>query len=334
MILLRELLLATGAELLAGPREGQFSGFGYDSRITRAGELFVAMVTETGDGHDYIEQACAHGARGVLCQQPPTHYLPGVSYLRVDDTLVALGAYARYILRQRDMTVIAVAGSVGKTSTKRAITAILGDNEPVFASRENYSGRFGLPISLGELEPTQRTALLELACDNLGEMAALVRMTQPKLAVITRLGPTHLDVFGSEAVFADEHAHLIRSLPSDGCAILNADDPIVARLVDVSPCRVIRYGLAAGADLRADGVRTDAVGIDMTLHWQGKSHPVHLPLLGAHHAYTALAARRHRAGPRRRLGSDRCGTGVADPAGRPHVSPRGPQRLTIARRQL
>ena len=290
VIALQDLIAATGGRLIGGPSERTFAGYCYDSRIAGNDELFVAVVTETGDGHDYVEHACDRGVSGILCQRPPADLRPGLCYLLVDDTQVALRDYARYILKKRDIAVIAVAGSVGKTSTKQAIVAALGQSLAVLGSPGNYSGRFGLPIALGELLPSHRTAVLEFACDSLGEMATLARMTQPRYAVITRLGPAYLDVFGSPERFAEEHRHLLRSLPADGCAILSIDDPTIARLALDVPCRVLRYGSGPDADLLATEVEADADGVRLTVLWQDQTRQVAIPLLGKHHAETALAA--------------------------------------------
>ena len=290
VIALQDLIAATGGRLIGGPNERTFVRFCYDSRIAGDDELFVAVVTETGDGHDYVEQACASGARGVLCQRVPRNLCAGVSYLLVDDTQIALRNYARYILQRREIAVIAVAGSVGKTSTKQAIVSALRDPAAVLGSRGNFSGRFGLPIALGELLPSHRTAILEFACDSLGEMATLARMTRPRLAVITRLGPAYLDMFGNPERFCAEHRHLLQSLPADGCAVLNVDDPAIARLAKDVPCRVLRYGSHPDADLVASNIEPDATGVRLTVRWQGQAHWITIPLLGAHHAETALAA--------------------------------------------
>jgi len=290
VIALQDLIAATGGRLIGGPSERTFVRFCYDSRIAEDDELFVAVVTETGDGHDYVEHACDRGASGVLCQRTPRDLTPGLSYLLVDDTQVALRDYVQYILQQRNVAVIAVAGSVGKTSTKQAIVSALGEPTAVLGSHGNYSGRFGLPIALGELLPSHRTAVLEFACDSLGEMATLARITRPRYAVITRLGPTHLDVFGSPERFAEEHHELLESLPADGCAILNVDDPAIASLAQTVTCRVVRYGAHPDADLVATDVETDASGVRLTVLWHGDIHRIAIPLLGAHHAETALAA--------------------------------------------
>ena len=291
MILLDDLLAATGGDLLGEARVRAFEGFGFDSRIVRPGELFVAIVTETGDGHDYIEAACYAGATGVLCQHPPYGDLPGVAIIVVEDTHQALSDYARYVLMRRQVEVIGVTGSVGKTSTKEAIAAVLGTAHPVFKSYGNYSGRFGLPISLGRLSLEARIAVLEMAADSFDEVHHLADITRPRVGVVTAVNASHLAYFGSLEQIAREKARLIEALPADGVAILNYDDPRVRAMASHTPAKtVLTYGLDEGADLVADEVQVSLKGLSFIVRRGNEAVSLQVPLIGAHHVYTALAA--------------------------------------------
>lgn len=289
MIALAELLAATGADVLQRCAEG-FVGFGFDSRIIAPGQLFVAVVTETGDGHAYIGEAVAAGATGVLCERPPEEALGGVTLLVVGDTQQALLAYARHILAARQMEVIGVTGSVGKTSAKEAIASVLAGRRAVFRNPGNYNGRFGLPIALGELEPGQHLAVLEMACDSFDEIRHLAEITKPCVGVVTAIGPSHLEYFGSLEQIAHEKGRLLEALPRDGLAVLNADDPLVMPLAARTSARCVTYGRCAEADYVAEEVRVSPEGTWLTVRAGKERVPLSLPLLGAHHAYTALAA--------------------------------------------
>jgi len=198
MITLQELLVGTGGQVMQ-PGPAAWSGFSYDSRRTQAGELFVALSTTTGDGHDHVLDAIAAGATGVLCHravQAPT----GVGIIQVSDTSQALLAYARHLLRARDLVVAAITGSAGKSTTKELLAAML----------ESYNGRLGLPIALGALLPAHSLAVLELAADSLGEIAELAALVRPQVAIVTHVGDSHLAAFGSRQVIAREKAALRR----------------------------------------------------------------------------------------------------------------------------
>lgn len=295
MIRLDDILQATGARLHGRPKAREFSDFSFDSRTTQPGQLFLAVVTETGDGHDYITQAVRAGASGILCERPPEPSLDGVTCLLVEDTRRALLDYARYILAQRDLPVIGVTGSVGKTSTKEAIAAVLGVRWSVFSNYGSYNGRYGLPIALGQLRDDHILAVLELASDSVGEIRELAEVTRPKVGVVTSIGSSHLQFFGTLEEIAREKGALIEALPADGTAILNRDDPHVRQLATRTKARVLRYGCelapaAASDDLVAEEVSVSLDGTAVRVRHRGEVHDLRIPYLGAQHAYTALAA--------------------------------------------
>ncbi|MHB1293623.1 MAG: alanine racemase [Anaerolineae bacterium] len=290
MIRLQDFLAATGGVLLGQARAQTFAGFAYDSRIVEPGLLFLAVVTETGDGHDYVTQACQAGATGVVCQRAPDPMPAGVTAIRVENTQQAIQDYARYIVAARSVEVIGVTGSTGKTSTKEAIASVLAVRYPVFRNPGNYNGRFGLPIALGLLEDIQHLAVLEMACDSLDEIRDLAAITRPHVGVVTQVSHSHMQYLGSLDDIAREKGRLVEALPAEGVAILNCDDARVHRMAHRGPARVLCYGQSPEADLRADHITVSTAGVDLLAHWQGAAHPLHIPLIGAHHAYTALAA--------------------------------------------
>lgn len=292
MIHLADFLQATDGQLVGAPWADTFDDYAYDSRIVAPGQLFVAVITETGDGHDYVEEAIAAGATGVVCSSPPRHLTAPVTVIVVPDTQIALCDYARHILRVRDIEVIGITGSVGKTSTKEAVAAVLSTAHATFRNFGNYNGRYGLPIALGALRPEHHLAVLEMAADSLDEIRDLARLTAPRVGVVTAIGESHLEYMGSRDVIAREKGRLIEALPPDGLAVLNADDERVLRLAERTPAHVVTYGLKPGATdhLWADEVQVAHEGTSLRAHWRGRTVPLLIPLIGAHHVYTALAA--------------------------------------------
>jgi len=215
-----------------------------------------------------------------------------VTVIIVPDTQVALRDYARYILGARNIEVIGITGSVGKTSTKEAVAAVLSTGHATFRNFGNYNGRYGLPIALGALRPEHHLAVLEMAADSLDEIRDLARLTAPRVGVVTAIGESHLEYLGSRDAIAREKGRLLEALPPDGLAVLNADDARVLRLAERTPARVFTYGLQpAGADhLWADEVQISPEGTSLRAHWRGRTARLRIPLIGAQHAYTALAA--------------------------------------------
>ncbi|MHB9033673.1 MAG: alanine racemase, partial [Anaerolineae bacterium] len=290
VILLTELIQATGADLYGEPEQTEYSGFAYDSRLTEPGQVFTALVTDTGDGHKYISQAIVSGARAILCEQLPGQRSAGIAYLVVANTQQALFDYARFILANRQVKVVAITGSLGKTSTKEAAATVLAQRYPVFKSYANYNGRLGLAITLGQHEPSQKLAVLELASDSVNEIRDLAEITKPEIGVVTNVSTSHIQLFGSLERIAQEKARLVEALPPGGWAILNHDDSRVRAMAAQTRARVLTYGLNPGAALYGSGVQVAPDGTSMNITWEGLNHPLRIALLGAQHAYTMLAA--------------------------------------------
>lgn len=290
MIHLDDILRSSGGRL-AGPAHAcAFTDLAYDSRIAEPGQLFLAVVTDTGDGHAHIGEACARGVAGVVCQRLPASPLPeGVTWVLVENTQQALLAYAELVLKERQVEVIGITGSVGKTSAKEATAAALGARQPVFRNQGSYNGRYGLPIALGQLAG-ERLAVLEMAGDSVDEIRLLAQITRPRIGVVTRIGRSYLANLGSIEAVAAESGRLIEALPPDGVAVLNYDDPRVRAMAGRARCSVLSFGLTPEADLWADDVQTGPEGVRCAVHDGGRRLVLAAPWIGAHHAYTMLAA--------------------------------------------
>jgi alanine racemase len=290
MIYLDDLLKSTGGKVVGPVHAREFPAFCHDTRLLSPGELFVAVTTPWGDGHDYIAAAVAGGASGTLCQGWTGPDEPAVTTIVVPDVRRALVDWAGYILRNYGPQVIAITGSVGKTSTKEAIATVLGSRFPTFRSAGNQNDLFGLPLALGRLRPEQHHAVLEMAGDRFGEIAALAAMAPPSVAVVTAVREAHLEYLGSLEAIAQEKSDLVAALPSSGWAVLNADDPRVRGLAGRAPDRVVTFGRSLTADVRAEILALDWQGTELELHTGGRSLRLRLALLGWPSAYIAAAA--------------------------------------------
>jgi len=242
MIILDDLLAATGGQTCGPVTATAFESFCFDSRLARPGQLFLAVKTDRADGHDYIEHACEGGVTGVICEHPIDLAPLGVTCIVVPDTRRAIQEWARHVLAGQGIEVIGITGSVGKTTAKEAIAAVLADGCCIFKNRANYNGLYGLPIALGELRPEHRVAVLEMAADHFGEIARLAQIAPPRVAVVTTIEPAHLEAFGSLDAIAREKGDLVAALPADGLAVLNADDPRVLAMAARTSARVVTFG--------------------------------------------------------------------------------------------
>src|ERR671932_1056897 len=297
MIELTTLLETTGGQLDGPAGATSFPDWCYDSRLAQKGQIFVAVKTERRDGHAFIADAVHNGCTGVLCERSPGP-MPGVTIVVVDDVRRALQTWASATLRRYGPVVVGITGTVGKTSTKRAIATLLGGQGPVFRSRRSFNSLFGLPLALGTLDPADRFAVLEMGVDRFGEMARLTELFRPRVAVVTNVAPEHLQYLRDEDHIAAEKSELVAALPADGCAVLNADDPRVRAMAQRTEAPVIWYStLDRPADLPRQGelltaseIETGSDGTRFKLRSAAKAMAACVPLLGRHSVYIALAA--------------------------------------------
>lgn len=284
-----EDLLAVGGEVRGTIQPTHFVDFSYDSRLTRPGELFLALRTPRADGHDYIPAALAAGAAGVICTWPPRS-AETATVIHADDPQTLVQRWAMRRLHQVAPEVIAVTGSVGKTSTKRAIATLLAAHRPTFQSRQSFNSLLGLPIAIARLRDEQRYAVLEFGSDRFGEIEQLAALFPPHIAVITNIADAHLRAFGSLAGAAREQGMLVEVLPADGWAILNGDDAEVHAMQTRTSANILTFGKKTDCDLHASAISFSLQGTQMHLHWRGQTVEVATSLLGEPAVYTVLAA--------------------------------------------
>jgi Alr-MurF fusion protein len=258
MIFLDDLVAATGGTLRAGAARASFPDFAHDSRVITPGECFVAVRGPHADGHDFVADAVARGAAGVLVEARRLDALAaadpsflsrleaaGTAVVVVADTREAMRRYAAHVVRAWHPTVIAVTGSTGKTTAKEAIAEVLSRVGPTYRSWRNYNDLLGLPLSLGALEPEHTYAVVEMACDHPGEIQALCEIAMPTIGVVTNVSATQLQYFGSVGGLAAELSQLPRSLPSHGFAVLDADDPAVYAMGSDTEAHIRFFGPVA-----------------------------------------------------------------------------------------
>ncbi len=231
MIYLDLLLEATHGTLHYQGKQAAFPAFSHDTRQLVPGELFVAVRGERSNGHNYLLDALRGGASGVVVEASIFRALTEevlqrlehaeIATIVVEDTRLALQQYASFMLQHWHPTVIAVTGSVGKTSTKEAIATVLASKFSTFRSWQNYNDLLGIPLSLGRLEEHHQYAVLELGCDHPGEIAALCAIIHPSIGVLTHISPAQLQYFGTLEQLAAELGTLFTSLPEGGCFFYN-----------------------------------------------------------------------------------------------------------------
>jgi len=267
-------------------------GYSIDSRTLRPGDLFFAVKGERLDGHDFVEQALAKGAAAAVVRKDQlARYSVKTRLLAVEDTLVALQTLATALRRLWGKLVVGVTGSAGKTTTKEAIAHLLATRYRVLKSEGNFNNHFGLPLMLLKLQPEQEVAVIEIGMSHPGEIGALAKIAQPEIGVVICVAPVHLEFFNSVSEIARAKYELIASLPAGGTAVLNADDEYVSQFGRDFKGKVVRFGLKAPADIRAEHIQQcGALGSEFDLVVDGCREKATLPLVGNHNVSNALAA--------------------------------------------
>jgi UDP-N-acetylmuramoyl-tripeptide--D-alanyl-D-alanine ligase len=278
-----DLVAATGAR----PAGFDATGVSIDTRTLAPGDLFIALRGERDDGHAHVAEALAKGAAGAMVHREVT----GGPLLHVTDTLVglhALGGFARARCAGR---VVAVTGSVGKTTTKEMLRVILGAFGPTHAAEASHNNHWGVPLTLARLPPTAAFAVVEIGMNHAGEIAPLARLARPHVAVITAIGSAHIGHLGTIEAIADEKAAIMSGLVSGGVAVLPGDSPMLPRLLArAGEAAVRRFGTGADADARLLDIAVDAEGSDVTARIGRAEVRFRLGAPGKHMAMNALAA--------------------------------------------
>ncbi|HEV2445702.1 MAG TPA: UDP-N-acetylmuramoyl-tripeptide--D-alanyl-D-alanine ligase, partial [Candidatus Sulfopaludibacter sp.] len=240
-----------------------------DTRTQNPGDLYFALRGERFDGHDFVNQAVARGAAGVVVERPAG----ARNELLVRDTLRALQQLGAWARGRWGGKVIGVTGSAGKTTTKDAIAHLLAVELPVGKTVGNFNNHVGVPLSILRLPDDCRTAVLEMGMNHAGEIRELAAIARPDFGVVTNVGYAHVEFFDSIEGVAAAKRELIEALPRDGVAVLNADDPRVVKFRLAHSGRSVTFGFSEGADVRAeayDGMRFRALGVEFETAMAGR----------------------------------------------------------------
>ena len=271
-----------GGQIAPELEERPFFGANFDSRLIRPGELFAALPGAR-DGHDFAASALERGAAAVLASRPvdgPAIY--------VEDTSHALRDIARGYRESLPCRCVGITGSVGKTTTKEMIAAVLRTALRTQWTEKNYNNEIGLPVSVLRLKPDCEAAVLEMGMNHFGELSVLTRIAQPDLAVITNIGTMHIENLGSREGILQAKLEILEGLRPGGRVIFNGDDALLRPLA--ARYHAVCFGLSEGCNVRASRVCESAEGSKFTVHAFGKSFEAALSVPGLHNVLDALAA--------------------------------------------
>ena len=294
---LGDVLVGTRGRQVAGREAATFRGVAIDSRSARPHDLFAAFRGEKADGHRFVLDALERGAAGALVDRLPddvpwsSSSWTGAPIVLSANTGEALLDLAHHWRRTRDVTVVGVTGSVGKTSTKELVADMLAQRFAVLRTPTNLNTDIGVPLALMQLDEQHRVAVLEMAMTDIGDIRRLARLSEPRIGVVTNVQPSHLERLGTIERIAEAKSELVQELPADGLAVLNADDDRVRAMAQQSHARVVTYGLSDTADVVGRDIRSHGLlGIDFVVGCEGQELGAHAALPGAHFVHAALAA--------------------------------------------
>ena len=292
---LKDVLAGTGGELRGeAPAVMAFPRLVRDARQVEAGDLYIGIKGERFDGNAFTGDAAANGAAAAIVSRAWADGMtdPGLPLVVVDDTIEALQKWAKWRRDRLDITVVGVTGSIGKTSAKESIAAVLGQTMRVYKSPGSYNNEIGLPLSLLEADDDVEALVLEMGgAYAFGELTLLAGIAEPRIGVVTNVYPVHLERMGTIEAIAETKTELVEALPPDGIAVLNGDDHRVRAMASRTRARVVFYGLGPENDVRAEQVSTE--GLQGTRFWLSVDEErffVNVPFVGAHGVQVALVA--------------------------------------------
>lgn len=279
---------ALGLEVEVPTESAEYAAVSTDTRSMPAGSLFVALCGEHFDAHELLDKAVRSGAVAAVVERIPED-APAIPYFLVEDTVVALGALARFYRRRLDASVCAITGSNGKTTTKELTKAVLATRFRTHANTGNLNNLVGAPLTLLATPPDAEAVVVELGTNAPGEVARLAAIAEPDACIVTGIAEEHLEGLGDLEGVLREETSILLTLPHAGFAVVSDEPPALAQRARELGARTLAAGWSEGADpgLRAEDVRITEQG-NVAFRWQGRD--VQLALPARHNARNALLA--------------------------------------------
>jgi len=285
-----EIIKATNGTLLSGSPEGEIKNISTDTRKIMPGDLFLPLIGDNFDGHDFIAKALQDSACGYLTSKK-VEDASDVVVIKVEDTLKALQDISAYYRDKFNIPFVAVTGSVGKTSTKEMIYSVLSKKLRVLKTQGNFNNHIGLPLTLLNLSDIDKVAVVELGMSGAGEISVLSKIVKPHIAVITNIGIAHIGKLGSRQNILKAKMEIIEGLDEDGIIVLNADDLMLWELKNSIKNNIIYIGYREEADIRAYDVKVDKdMNTSFNVKIKDKEYQFIISVPGFHNVYNALVS--------------------------------------------
>lgn len=282
---IKKIAEAVNGQLNCGTEE-KISSVSTDTRTIQKGCLFIAIVGEKFDGHQFISKAFEEGASAVISSVPVDTDRP---VILVEDTRKAYGDLAAYYRSLFPVYLVGVTGSVGKTSTKEMIYTVMSEKYKVLKTQGNFNNDIGLPRTLLELNESHTGAVIEMGMSALGEISYLSKIACPDLGVITNIGVSHLENLGTRDRILQAKLEILDGMSDSAKLILNHDNDKLASLADIMKDRIRYFGIEQDGDVTASEIVQKGDSTEFVIHFENQNYPAKLPAIGIHNVYNALA---------------------------------------------
>lgn len=285
-MLIKEIIEATNGKLLSGNLSDNIMVFTQDTRQITGGEMYIPLIGENNDGHDYIEQAFLNGASSIITSRPVDYQDKNI--ILVEDTLIALGMMAAYLRSHRNIKVIGITGSVGKTSTKDMIYSVVSTKYKTLKTLGNYNNHIGLPLTILRHQD-EDVMILEMGMNHLEEIHYLTMIARPDIAAITNVGTAHIGELGSRENILKAKMEIIDGLKENGTLVIN-DDNDMLHTIKEGGFHLLRVGINNECYLKANHIHLGIEESFFDIDYFNKTYQVHVQVPGEHFVYNALIA--------------------------------------------
>lgn len=280
-----DIVAATGGTLVGSSFE--FDNISTDSRTIKEGDFFIALVSETNDGHKYIDMVNKKGASAVLTDRDIDD---DISYVKVEDTTKAFGDIAKYYKKRFDIPFVAITGSVGKTTTKDMIAAVLSQKYKTLKTEGNFNNHLGVPITLLRLDESYECAVIEMGMNHFNEISYLTNIVNPDISVITNVGVSHIENLGSREGILKAKCEIFEGMKTDGLKVINYDNDML-RTIEGKYSNICYFSAESKTDIYADNIEEKGIrGISCVIHTPKFSFDCDIPIPGRHMVSNAMAA--------------------------------------------
>jgi|LGOV01.1.fsa_nt_gb UDP-N-acetylmuramoyl-tripeptide--D-alanyl-D-alanine ligase len=288
-ISIEKIVMITKGKIIQGDVNQEIIGIEIDSRKIKKGDLYIPIVGENNNGHDYMEHVFKNGGNVVLSEEKNVFFPKGLTVLLVESTLAAMKALADYNRHRYNLSVIAITGSSGKTTTKDIVAAVLSQKFNIIKTQGNFNNEYGIPQTLFSIEPHHEIAVIEMGMDHLGDIEKSIDLVEPNIGIITNIGLSHIEILKTQENIFKAKKEIFKTLKSKDIGLINGDDPILRRLLnEENDFQIKSFGIHESSDCKVIEYHSHSKGLSIYIDYQGKKEEYIFDYPGEHNVYNCL----------------------------------------------